>query len=66
MHHGSETNWHKGVAAVFKPLFSVFSSDPNRKKWGHPHAAVLRDFWNYGPIQADKRRNVLIHGVMYY
>lgn len=66
MHHGSETNWHKSVAASFKPWFSIFSSDPNRKKWGHPHAAVLRDFWNFGPLQVDKSRNVEISGAMEY
>jgi hypothetical protein len=64
MHHGAETNWHEGVAEKFKPLFSVFSSDPNRKKWWHPHAAVLRDFWNYGPLQVDKYRNVSIKGLL--
>jgi len=64
MHHGSETNWHKSVAQVFKPLFSIFSSDPNRKKWGHPHAAVLRDFWSFGPVQADKSKSVSVDGMM--
>lgn len=64
MHHGSETNWHNSVAQVFKPLFSVFSSDPNRKKWGHPHAAVLRDFWSFGPVQADKSKSVSLDGMM--
>lgn len=54
MHHGAETNWHQGVARTICPLFSVFSSDPERRKWKHPHAPVLRDFWNFGPVQVDK------------
>ena len=54
MHHGAETNWHKGVAEAIRPFMSVFSSDPLLKKWAHPHAAVLRDFWPFGPVQVDK------------
>ena len=54
MHHGAEPNWHKGVAAAFSPIFSVFCSDPMHRKLGHPHAPVLRDFWPYGPTQVDK------------
>ena len=54
MHHGAEANWHQGVAAAISPLFSVFSSDPERKKWKHPHAPVLRDFWRYGAVQVDR------------
>jgi beta-lactamase superfamily II metal-dependent hydrolase len=45
MHHGASGNWHDGVAAAFEPAVSIFSSDPERKKPGHPHADVLRDFW---------------------
>ena len=55
MHHGAEANWHKGVAVSIAPVFSVFSSHPEHKKFGHPHAAVLRDFWRWGAIQVDKR-----------
>lgn len=62
MHHGSETNWHPGVAKAINPFYSVFSSDPERKKWGHPHAAVLRDFWRYGPEQVDKTRSLHVFG----
>lgn len=64
MHHGAETNWFKGVAAKISPLFSVFSSDPERKKWGHPHAPVLRDFWGYGAVQVDKHFGVTVSGSM--
>ncbi len=64
MHHGSETNWHKGVAAALDPSWSVFSSDPNRKQWGHPHAAVLRDFWNFGPLQVDKVHDARLDGYL--
>ena len=34
MHHGSKKNWHHGVAARIAPLFSVFSSDPEHRKFG--------------------------------
>jgi len=54
MHHGAQKNWHEGVASTINPRFSIFSSNPERKGWGHPHAAVLRDFWRYGPVQVDK------------
>jgi hypothetical protein len=54
MHHGAENNWHKGVATEFSPIFSIFSSDPTNRKYSHPNAAVLRDFWTHGPIQVDK------------
>jgi hypothetical protein len=61
MHHGSEHNWHRGVAARLAPRFSVFSSDPERKKWLHPHAPVVRDFLPYSPVQVDKERSVTFH-----
>jgi hypothetical protein len=54
MHHGAEANWHQGCAEAIAPRFSVFSSDPERKRWKHPHAPVLRDFWRYGAVQVDK------------
>lgn len=54
MHHGAEGNWHNGVASAIAPLFSIFSSDPERQDWKHPHAPVLRDFWGFGPTQVDK------------
>ncbi len=64
MHHGAEGNWHKGVAAAINPILSVFSSDPGRKKWGHPHAPVLRDFWGHGPVQVDKRAGFAAYGYL--
>ena len=54
MHHGAESNWRQGVAPAIAPIFSIFSSDPERKKWKHPHAPVLREFWRYGAVQVDK------------
>jgi hypothetical protein len=57
MHHGSEHNWHGGVAARIAPLFSVFSSDPARHPWHHPHPPVLMDFLPYGPIPINKERS---------
>jgi hypothetical protein len=64
MHHGAEDNWHKGVAARITPLFSVFSSDPEHKKYKHPHAPVLRDFWRYGAVQVDKRTGFCVGGLL--
>lgn len=64
MHHGSKSNWHQGVAAEFKPTFSIFSSDPNHKRLQHPHSHVLRDFWNYGPIQVDKNSGISIEWIL--
>lgn len=64
MHHGAEANWHQGVAAAISPLFSVFSSDPERKKWKHPHAPVLRDFWRYGAVQVDKHADFTASGYL--
>ncbi len=58
MHHGARRNWHLGVAAALDPDMSVFSSDPNHKGFGHPHAEVVRDFLQHGPVQADKRNSV--------
>jgi beta-lactamase superfamily II metal-dependent hydrolase len=53
MHHGAEGNWHSGLASLLMPEASVFCSDPNHKGYGHPHAAVLRDFWSFHPVQVD-------------
>ncbi len=64
MHHGSKANWHSGVGSAISPLFSIFSSDPNRLDWKHPHAAVVRDFWNYGPVQVDKQRSFQAWGIL--
>ncbi len=64
MHHGSETNWHRGIAAELAPLFSVFSSDAEHKGFRHPHADVLRDFWRYGPVQVDKQSSFSVSGML--
>lgn len=61
MHHGAVGNWHSGLAAALSPDVSVFSSDPDHRGLGHPHAAVLRDFWPYGPIQVDTRHGYKQH-----
>ena len=62
MHHGSRTNWRQGVAAQLNPKWSIFSSDPAHKRYSHPHAEVLRDFWPHGPVQVDKTRGFHVHG----
>lgn len=55
-HHGARANWYDGLAAAASPAHSIFSSDPNHS-YGHPHAEVLRDFWNYRAIQVDQHSN---------
>jgi len=64
MHHGAEANWHQGIAEEIAPLFSIFSSDPERKRWKHPHAPVLRDFWRYGAVQVDKSSEFTASGYL--
>lgn len=54
MHHGSRNSWYEGVASKFSPSHSVFCSNPLHKRFKHPHAEVLKDFWEFGPIQVDK------------
>lgn len=64
MHHGAEANWHQGTAEAIAPMFSVFSSDPERKRWKHPHASVVRDFWRYGTVQVDKDADFTAEGFL--
>lgn len=54
MHHGSRFQWHDGIARKLRPTVSIFSSDPLRNPFYHPHMEVLRDFWLYHPVQVDK------------
>lgn len=61
MHHGSNKNWKTGLADMFRPSFSVFSSDPTHSRLRHPDPEVLHDFWPYSPIQVDKHRELLIN-----
>lgn len=61
MHHGARTCWHPGVAQSLKPFFSVFSSDPQNRRLGHPHADVVRDFLPFHSIQVDKTRDFSLH-----
>lgn len=56
MHHGARSSWHAGIAGRLNPTVSVFSSDPTRRDWRHPNQAVLREFWEYGAVQVDKRQ----------
>lgn len=53
-HHGSKYNWFIGLASMIEPGFSIFSSDPGHRSFGHPHADVLRDLWPFRPIKVDK------------
>jgi hypothetical protein len=61
MHHGSKHNWRSGLAKKINPIMSIFCSDPS-SAYGHPHASVLRDFWNYAPIQVDTQKGAVISG----
>lgn len=60
MHHGSSENWHEGVAEKLAPDISVFCADPERKRPGHPDAAVVRDFLRYGPVLVDQHQGVIV------
>lgn len=62
MHHGAEGNWHSGLGSLLKPEASIFSSDPDHKGYGHPHAAVLRDFWSFHPVQVDGSQGLHLLG----
>jgi hypothetical protein len=64
MHHGAESNWHHGVAGALAPKFSVFSSDPKRNPWYHPHELVRRDFSENNPIQVSAAGGVALAGAM--
>lgn len=55
MHHGAQGNWQSGLAKEFAPNYSIFSSDPSRRKTKHPHASVKDDFKSFGPIQVNVR-----------
>ncbi len=63
MHHGAQKNWQEGVADRIAPDFSVFSSDPRHRKFGHPHPQVVEDFLPYTPLQVDERRHASFEGV---
>jgi hypothetical protein len=52
MHHGSQANWHAGLASGVKPVVSIFCSDP-AGHLSHPDLAVLQDFEPFNPKQVD-------------
>lgn len=60
MHHGSKDNTKPGRASQIDPLISVFSSDPYRKRPGHPDTEVIKDFMSHNPLQADQHTGVSI------
>jgi beta-lactamase superfamily II metal-dependent hydrolase len=64
MHHGARANWHQGIANAIAPYFSVFSSDPEHRRYKHPHAEVVRDFWQFGAIQVDKASDFNVYGYL--
>lgn len=65
MHHGARGSWHDGLAAKVAPTVSIFSSNPAHRGLGHPHAEVLRDFWPFGPRQADLVRGYRVRRLLY-
>ncbi|CAA6802913.1 MAG: DNA internalization-related competence protein ComEC/Rec2 [uncultured Sulfurovum sp.] len=60
MHHGARSCWYEGLASDIKPLISVFSADATRKRPGHPHGEVLRDFLPHSPVLVDKENNLSV------
>src|SRR3546814_15955845 len=55
MHHGSNSNWHKGLAGKINPETAVFPADPHYQ-YRHPHGAVWDDFASCSiPILVDTR-----------
>ena len=59
MHHGSEKNWHEGVARALAPDVSFFCADPDHG-YGHPHGRVVRDFLSHNPVIVDKSTGVTV------
>ncbi len=55
MHHGAKGNCHRDVPTEFNPVVSLFSSDPDSKRYRHPNASVLRYFVSHGPVLVDKK-----------
>ena len=60
MHHGAENNTRPGRAVQIDPHIAVFSSDPSRKRPGHPHKKVVKDFSAYNPCLADQHAGVTV------
>lgn len=44
MHHGSSKNWHEKLASGVRAQVAIFSSDPDHRKFKHPHNNVVDDF----------------------
>jgi len=63
MHHGSQHSCGDDVADKLAPFCSVFCSDPGLPPHHHPHPNVLRQFWPYHPVQADKVNSVVMRGL---
>ncbi|MQX62291.1 hypothetical protein GHK78_04330 [Sinorhizobium meliloti] len=64
MHHGAKDNWHNGMASFLSPAVSLFCSDPTRKR-PHPHADVLRDFWQHHPVQVGTKTGFHLQARLY-
>lgn len=60
MHHGAADNTSPGRARQLDPRIAVFSSDPSRKRPGHPDGEVVKDFMAHNPQQADQHYGVWI------
>ena len=64
MHHGARGNSHDDAPKVINPLWSVFSSDPGRKR-PHPHSEVWSLYKSYGRIQVDMKRTLVVTAAFY-
>jgi hypothetical protein len=64
MHHGAERNWQIGTARALAPSISIFSSDPAHRKFRHPHAPVVRDFFRQLPLQVDRSHGAAVDGLL--
>lgn len=54
MHHGSKKNFNKSLVNILNPVYSVFSSNPEHKKYRHPCKKVVLALYKNGPVQVDK------------
>lgn len=50
MHHGSSANWRKTLARDVGARIAIFSSDPDHRRFKHPHDSVVDDFASCGEV----------------
>jgi len=59
MHHGARGNSHDDAPKVINPVWSVFSSDPGRKR-PHPHSEIWSLYKAHGRVQVDTKRTLVV------